>query len=106
MAQVVMDAPKEGSVRYNAIREPIQEQRTDENNATFAKILQSLFDEYPPQDMFGWRGKNIRLDALQVLEADPENPLDLGDPKQAAHLACDSGVPNELILSAYTMLFL
>lgn len=75
---------------------------TPERMGAFVGMLRQYFDEYPADDQISaaagaiggaskWREKAVAR---------------MYHPEISAYYACDTGVPNELILGAYALLFL
>ncbi len=70
--------------------------------AAFRDILEGYFAQYPVAMAPGYQG----FDLGQEWRDDVKRCADDLDPRHMCMNACDSGVPNELVLGAYTLLFL
>lgn len=83
---------------------------TIEHSKAFRQVLEHLFATYPPDDTFlastmvygrsgGQPAEFCRAKAVTLTYGTRD------DVRSAAHWACDTGVPNEEILSAYMLIF-
>ena len=75
---------------------------TPERLGAFVGMLRQYFDEYPADDQ-------ISASAGAVGDASKWREKAVASryhPEISAYYACDTGVPNELILGAYALLFL
>jgi len=72
-----------------------------DRDEAFRQILCGLFEEYPVARVPGYP-MHMR-DPGECRAMALENR---GDPARAAFMACDTGVPNELILGAYNLIYL
>ncbi len=86
-------------VTQEDIAETVRE--TDDALLAFRDILIGLFAQYPvPEECWGFYRPQMeghRGEAIGVYA---------GNAHRMAYYACDTGVPNELILAAYAILFL
>jgi len=65
----------------------------------FQEVIARLFDEYPVNE----RANDGNMETAAHWRREALNGR--RDPQAAAYYACDTGVPNELILGAYKLIF-
>lgn len=83
---------------------------TIEHSKAFRQVLEHLFATYPPDDTFLAPTMVSYIIERKPAEFCREKAITLtfgtrDNIRSAAHWACDTGVPNEEILSAYMLIF-
>ncbi len=83
---------------------------TIEHTKAFRQVLEHLFKIYPPDDGIAISALSVSPPGRKPAEFCRERAIKLmfgtrNNIRSAAYWACDTGVPNEEILSAYMLIF-